>query len=432
MKFLWQPLLISLLYLVMPASYAALEVKGQDHQITATDGTELALTRFAAKGDYLIVWIAPGYGIQERSINTAQQLADLGIEIWQIDLAEALFLPHSTEQMRAFTGQYVADLIVTAHQQTGKKILVAARSYGAIPVLRGVRLWQSRLQHSKQSVNPYLIGAILFSPDLYKTIPSLGLEPEYLPIASATNIPIMIYQDGSRGNRWYVEKLINTLKTGGSQPRLKILPGVSALFFAEDNAPETLQALTGLPADIKHSIQLLEKTPSPLKPSPLVNSYRPMGSGIDNRLKNFKGNFLPYPIKLKDASGKQYQRNDYHGQITIINFWATWCPPCVQEIPSLNRLQEKMQDIPFELVSINYAESAKSILEFLQQIDVTYPVLLDETGQFSAFWKVVAFPSTFSVGADGKIYYGVNAAIHWDNPQIIDAMKKLYEATKSK
>ena len=431
-RIIWQRILIVVVYFLIPCAYANSEIssnnssKGEDYLVTSSDGTELSLTRYQAKGDHLIIWIAPGYGIHERSVSVARQLATEGIEIWQIDLAEALFLPHSTEQMRAFTGQYVADLIQIAHQQTGKTILLSARSYGAIPLLRGVRIWQSR-----QPNRAYLIGAILFSPDLYKTIPSLGLDPEYLPIASATNIPIMIFQDGIRGNRWYIDKLIDTLKIGGSQPQLKILPGVSALFFNDDDAPETLTALANLPKDIKASIQRMEETGMPLKPAPLVKSYKPVGSGIDSHLKIFKGNFLPHPLDLKDASGKQYQRKNYKDQITVINFWATWCPPCVKEIPSLNRLRGKMQGVPFELVSINYAESAETILDFLQKIDVNYPVLLDETGQVSVHWKVIAFPSTYIVGADGKIHYGVNAAIHWDSPQVIETMKNLYQITKT-
>ena len=409
------------LFIPVYADTADADIKSEEYQVIASDGTELNFMRYAAQGEHLIVWIAPGYGIHERSIQVARQLAAKGIEIWQIDLAEALFLPHSTEQMRAFTGQYVADLIEAAHKETGKKILLSARSYGAIPLLRGVHTWQTR-----KPAQTYVVGAILFSPDLYTTVPSLGVEPEYLPIASATNIPIMIFQDGIRGNRWYVHQLIDTLTSGGSQPMLKILPGVSALFFSEDDAPETLQAIANLPVDIIISINLLEKMPTTTTAVPLKQEFKPVGSGIDNRLKPFKGKFMPYPVDLKDATGKRYQRDNYKGQVTVINFWATWCPPCVKEIPSLNRLREQLQGIPFELISVNYAESPATILEFLKKVDVHFPVLLDETGKVSVRWKVIAFPSTFIIGPDGKIHYGVNAAIHWDSPEVVSAIQNLY------
>ena len=397
----------------------------EEHQVVASDGTELNLMRFPATGEYLTIWIAPGYGLHDRSVQVARRLAAKGIEVWQIDLAETLFLPRSTEQMRAFTGMYVADLIEAAHKKTGKKIILSARSYGAIPLLRGVRSWQTR-----KPEKAYVSGAILFSPDLYTTVPSLGVDPEYLPIASATNIPIMIFQDGIRGNRWYVNKLIDTLSIGGTQSQLKILPGVSALFFDEDSAPETLRAIKNLPDDIVAAIRAMDNMSAPVTVAPMQKSFKPVGSGIDSRLKSFKGKFLPFPIDLKDASGIRYQKDNYKNQVTVINFWASWCPPCVEEIPSLNRLREKMKDIPFELISVNYAESPATIVEFLNKVDVHFPVLLDETGKQSVRWKVIAFPSTFIIGADGKIHYGVNAAIHWDSPQVVNAIRGLYKKTK--
>lgn len=417
--------LFSILFIQpIDAAETSLNTKSEEHQIVASDGTELNFARYRASGEFLIIWIAPGYGIHERSIQVAQRVAEKGVEIWQIDLTEALFLPHSTEQMRAFTGKYIADMIEAAHKETGKKIILSAPSYGAIPLLRGVRTWQTR-----KPENAYVRGAILFSPDLYTTVPSLGVDPEYLPIASATNIPIMIFQDGIRGNRGYVEKLVKTLTIGGSQPQIKILPGVSALFFSEDSSPETLQAIESLPENMFAAVRSMDKMPAPIIAAPMQKQFKSVGSGIDNRLKPFKGNFLPFPIDLKDAYGKRYQKDNYKNQVTVVNFWASWCPPCVEEIPSLNRLREQLKDIPFELISVNYAESPVTILEFLKKVDVHFPVLLDEGGKQSVLWKVIAFPSTFIIGTDGKIHFGVNAAIHWDSPAVVHALRDLYKKT---
>jgi len=400
------------------------ETSPQDFQITAKDGTELNLSRFPATGDYLLIWIAPGYGIQERSIQIAKQLSVQGVEVWQIDLAEALFLPHSTEQMREINGQYVADLIEAAFKITGKKIVLCSQSYGSIPLLHGARIWQTAKPPSA-----YLIGAILFSPDLYSTIPPLGLEPEYMPITSATNLPIFIIQDEMRGNRWYVDRLINTLQKGGSNPQLTILNGVSGLFFGDDNSPNTFRALTGLPTTLLNAIHKLETTPTPLTAANMQKTFKPVGSGIDNKLKKYKGKFLPLPIDLPDINGQKQRRDNYRDKVTIVNFWASWCSPCVQEIPSLNRLRDKVKHIPLELISINYAEDAQTIKEFMHKVDVLYPVLLDSTGQISARWKVVAFPSTYIIGADGKIHQAVNAAIQWDTPEVIEQLTSLYQTT---
>jgi peroxiredoxin len=117
--------------------------------------------------------------------------------------------------------------------------------------------------------------------------------------------------------------------------------------------------------------------------------------------------------------------HDYRGKITVVNCWASWCPPCVEEIPSLNRLREQMQGQPFELISINYADSPEKIHEFMSRVNVQFPVLIDPNGKVSQQWNVIGFPSTFVIGKDGKIQYGVNAAIQWDAPEVINALKAL-------
>ena len=419
-------LMIFGILLIFAISNLQADVNTQDFQITAHDGTELTLIRYPAQGTQLVIWIASGYGLHERSIQTAHQLASIGIEVWQIDLAEALFLPHSTDQIRSLNGQYVADLIHSAYRVTGKKIILCSQSYGAIPLLRGARIWQSSRPKSD-----YLNGAILFSPDLYTTIPPLGLEPEYLPIVAATNIPIVILQEGKRPNRWHVDKLVQSLNKGGSKVQLNILEGVSGLFFEDDKSPETTRIYSKLAHEMSSAIKWLESTPTPRLKAPMAKLFKPKGSGIDSKLKIFKGNFGPIPINLPDISGKVQLRDNYQNKITIVNFWASWCSPCVQEIPSLNRLRDKMTDLPLELISINYAEDAQTIKEFMHKVDVRYPVLLDSTGLVASNWKVIAFPSTYIMGADGKIHYAVNAAIEWDTPEVVNSLMKLYQTTSS-
>jgi len=97
----------------------------------------------------------------------------------------------------------------------------------------------------------------------------------------------------------------------------------------------------------------------------------------------------------------------------------------VEEIPSLNRLRDAMRDEPFELISVNYAEDRETILSFLERVHVEFPVLLDPEGQTARRWNVIAFPSTFVIGPDGKIHYGINAAMLWDTPSVIDTLRRV-------
>ena len=85
-----------------------------------------------------------------------------------------------------------------------------------------------------------------------------------------------------------------------------------------------------------------------------------------------------------------------------------------------------MKDYPFELISINYAEDQKTILDFMKKVNVEFPVLLDKDGTFARKWNVIAYPSTFVIDKSGRIKYGVNAAIEWDSPELIEKIKSLY------
>lgn len=390
----------------------------------AVEDQELNIYRYPSNGSRMAIWIMPGMGEPDRMFRTAQQLAESGVEVWLVDLAESLFLPAGPATMRQLDGRYVAGLIEAAHRQTSKNIVLIGRSYSAIPVLRGARSWQQRQQSLRKS-DAYLTGAILFSPELYATIPALGLEPVFEPIAEASNIPIVLFQADKRGNRGQLETLVSKLQSGGSSTFVKILPGVTGLYYHEDTAPETLATLETIPAQMIASMKLLDQAPLPMNVVALPKAAEVKGLGLDTQLNPFKGNPVPQPINLQTARGQQVVRKDYSGRVTLVNFWASWCGPCVEEIPSLNNLRELMDGQAFELISVNYAEDPKRIAGFLKKVQVDFPVLMDVDGLVSNSWKVLVFPATFVIGPEGKIVYGVNGAIHWDNPGVVSELKAL-------
>ena len=387
--------------------------------------TELSLLRFNAEGKHLIIWISPGFGDLQRSYGVAEAISRRGIEVWHIDLAESLFLTQSTNTLRALDGSYVAGLISEAHELTGKSITLMSRSYAALPVLRGARLWQMQAAKADNDQLDYLTGAILFSPELYSEIPPLGLDPVYDPIASSTNIPIMLYQSGRRGNRWQLDKTLEQLQAGGAAVYIKILPGVTGVFYLKDSSAETSTVLKQLPEEIERVVYMLERIPTPKTVNKLMAGGEPVLSSLDITLKPFASDMTPLAINLKTASGESFTREDFSGKVTLVNFWASWCGPCVEEIPALNRLREYMKGRPFELISINYAEKPEQIREFLNMVKVDFPVLLDEDGSYSAKWNVLVYPATFVIATDGNIVYGVNGAIEWDNEEITGKLEAL-------
>ena len=148
-------------------------------------------------------------------------------------------------------------------------------------------------------------------------------------------------------------------------------------------------------------------------------------TGIDIYLKDFTGESEPTAFTLTDINGNTIVKADFTEKVTVVNFWATWCPPCIEEIPSLNRLQEKMKGRAFELISINYAEDKQAVSSFMQRVKVDFPVLLDHSGVTAHRWNVISYPSTFVIDRQGEFRYGANAAIEWDAPELIQKLESL-------
>ena len=398
---------------------ASAECHADDILVPTPSGEELTAERFPADGRYLIVWFAPEYGFRGNHRSLAAGLAREGIEVWLSNIPESLFMPNGTESIRQLDGSFAADMIEFAHDSTGKRVVVAGDSYGSVVALLGARGWQLRRQN-----DPGLLGAILFSPYTYASIPPLGELPEYLPIVSASNVPMLIYQTKGSAIFSQLPTLLEKLQQHGNPVYTQVVPDMMGFFYQDPPTVAMSEQLALLPAKVSRMLTLLEGHPLPAQPVALDAGVS-VKSGIDVALKPFRGGVDPVPIALPDTAGHNVVRENFTGKVTLINFWATWCPPCVEEIPSLNRLRSKMAGLPFELISINYAENIADIQSFMERVRVDFPVLLDRDGQFARQWNVISYPSTFIIDPEGNIRYGVNAAIDWDDPAVIGTLKSL-------
>lgn len=384
-----------------------------------SDDVEIMITRFPAQGEYLLIWLAPEYGFRKAHRSLADRLPEQNIEVWQADIVESLFLPQGNSSLKQLDGKYIADLIEYAHRLTGKNIVVSGDSYAAMSALLGARHWQGRNQ-----ADSYLVGAILFSPYSYAYIPPLGLPPEYMPIVESTNIPLVIYQAQNSGIVGQFDELLAKLRTNDSPIYTRMVPDVMSLFYEEEPTPAMKSSAQPIPGSIRLMLPVLARHEIPAMPVPLKQTLT-AGSGIDIYLKDFNGKSEPVAFTLTDINGNTITKSDFSGKVTVVNFWATWCPPCIEEIPSLNRLKQKMEGRPFELISINYAEDRSTVAKFLQQVKVDFPVLLDHSGATAHRWNVITYPSTFVIDRQGKFRYGVNAAIEWDTPELIQKLESL-------
>ncbi len=108
---------------------------------------------------------------------------------------------------------------------------------------------------------------------------------------------------------------------------------------------------------------------------------------------------------LKNLSDELVRLEDLlkQNKAVLINFWATWCPPCREEIPDLIELQEKYKDSSFTVLGIDVGESKTKVSGFVEKMEINYPVVLDEDMSVTESYKVVGIPTTYLVNSEGKI-----------------------------
>jgi len=133
-------------------------------------------------------------------------------------------------------------------------------------------------------------------------------------------------------------------------------------------------------------------------------------------LKPWSGGATP-PLVLSDLEGVKHRLADYRGKVVLVNFWATWCVPCRDEMPSIERLRASLEGKPFVVLAVNLAEPESRIRKFLEAVPVRFPVLLDRDTQASKAWQARLLPVTYIVGPDGAIRYRYVGELDWSGPE---------------
>ncbi len=135
---------------------------------------------------------------------------------------------------------------------------------------------------------------------------------------------------------------------------------------------------------------------------------------------------VPAPqFELLDLDDETHRLSDYKGKPLIVNFWATWCPPCREEMPSMERAWQKIQDEGINMIGINVGEDFDAVFGFLGQIDVSFPLLLDTEGEESRRWPIRGLPTTYVLNNEGEIVYQAIGGRDWDSDEILDVVRAL-------
>lgn len=132
-------------------------------------------------------------------------------------------------------------------------------------------------------------------------------------------------------------------------------------------------------------------------------------------------------FELMGEDGKLYRLSDYRGQVVILNFWATWCPPCRDEMPSMERAWQKVKGKGIVILAVNMGEDEDTIFAFTGDYPVTFPLPMDLDGSIIEKYPVVGLPTTYIISPEGIVTHRAVGTREWEHPQLLDQLRKMLD-----
>jgi len=407
----------------------ALDAKASEKtEISLPSGTDLIVTAFEGGSRTLIIWIHSERGASPEMAESATHIARAGLDLWAVDLHGTYMAAPGRSSLDGFDPGDIYQLMRAARERGYERIVLGAVNRGAILALRAGRKWQ--LEHPRDHS---FRGYIFLHPHLIDGAVEIGEDAAYLPVARAVNKPVFILQPEFATKFLRRDQVARQLKRGGAVIKQVTMENVVAGFHArprENLSEDDLAMRAEMGRLFSQAVDFLAAAVQPEKAAPLEGK-KTVGTAAkpDARsLHPFVGDPVPPALTLADIDGRPYDLTAYKGRVVLVNFWATWCGPCIKEIPSLNNLVEKMRGKDFQLLSVDIKEPAGRVRSFLKRLKLEpgFPILMDRNGEVSKAWKVYAYPSTFLIDRTGTIRYAKSGALEWDDQEVIDTIASLF------
>ena len=142
----------------------------------------------------------------------------------------------------------------------------------------------------------------------------------------------------------------------------------------------------------------------------------------------------PFPapeFQLPGLTGGEKTLEDYKGKYVLLNFWATWCPPCLEEMPSMETIHQLYKDKDFTVVAISSDEGGKADIDpFIDTLGVTFPILMDADKAVSSVYGAVNLPLSFVLNPDGMVIAGSEGARDWESEEAMSVLEEMFEDKK--
>jgi thiol-disulfide isomerase/thioredoxin len=133
-------------------------------------------------------------------------------------------------------------------------------------------------------------------------------------------------------------------------------------------------------------------------------------------------------LVLKDLRGARHDLAAYRGKVVLVNFWATWCEPCRDEMPSMQRLERELAGQPFVVLAVNADEPEARIRSFLSRTALDFTILLDPEMRAARAWNARILPASFVIDRNGRVRYSSRGELDWASPGVVSAIKALIAA----
>jgi thiol-disulfide isomerase/thioredoxin len=133
----------------------------------------------------------------------------------------------------------------------------------------------------------------------------------------------------------------------------------------------------------------------------------------------------PVDLRLPDSDGHERRLDEFRGKVVLVNFWASWCTACIEEMPSLQRLAELMRGKRFAVLGVNVAEADLRVKAMVERLGIGFPVLLDRESEIFRRWGVTVLPTTYVLDGEGVVRYVGRGPMEWDALDIVEALERL-------
>jgi len=128
---------------------------------------------------------------------------------------------------------------------------------------------------------------------------------------------------------------------------------------------------------------------------------------------------------LMSETGKRIQLKDFQGKFLVLNFWATWCPPCVEELPSLNQFQEQFSNRGVVVLGVSVDEDLQTYQKFLRTAGVQFLTVRDPERKVSRLYGTFKYPETYFIDPTGKVVQKIIGKAEWNDPKMLAYMEQL-------